>query len=127
VRHAPSTVEGEIGAPARGRSLGQAVSAPSGEAHACGGALAQRSFSPSARPPFLLVVRLLEIVFLASLLLSGVALFIAPDRRTGLFRYRPAVPITLALVHAFIDEGRWQLFVAYGLAALVSIAASAAR
>ncbi|HEX4934036.1 MAG TPA: hypothetical protein VFV33_12695, partial [Gemmatimonadaceae bacterium] len=68
-------------------------------------------------------MRFLEIVFLASLVLSGVALFIPPARRPSLLRYRPAVPITLALIHVFIDHGRWQLFAAYTLAGLISLAA----
>jgi len=69
------------------------------------------------------VVRFLEIVFLASLLLSGVALFIPSSRRPSFLRYRPAVPVSLALAHVFIDHGRWQLFAAYTLAGLISLAA----
>jgi len=68
-------------------------------------------------------VRFLEIVFLASLVVSGAALFVAPSRRPAFLRYRPALPVTLALVHVFIDHGRWQLFAAYALAGLISLAA----
>lgn len=68
-------------------------------------------------------MRFLEIVFLASLIVSGVALFIPPARRPSFLRYRPALPVTLALVHVFIDHGRWQLFAAYALAGLISLAA----
>lgn len=68
-------------------------------------------------------MRFLEIVFLASLVVSGAALFIAPSRRPAFLRYRPALPVTLALVHVFIDHGRWQLFAAYALAGLISLAA----
>ena len=68
-------------------------------------------------------MRFLEIVFLASLLLSGVALFIPSSRRPSFLRYRPAVPVSLALAHVFIDHGRWQLFAAYTLAGLISLAA----
>jgi predicted dienelactone hydrolase len=68
-------------------------------------------------------VRFLELLFLASLVLAGVSLFLAPERRPAWLRYQPAVPVTLALVHAFIDNGRWQLYVAYALAGIISLAA----
>ncbi|MCC6929697.1 MAG: hypothetical protein IT359_11960 [Gemmatimonadaceae bacterium] len=68
-------------------------------------------------------MRLLEIVFLASLVLTGLALFFPPPRRASLLRYWAAVPVALALVHLLIDHGRWQLFAAYALAGLIAIAA----
>ncbi len=67
-------------------------------------------------------MRPLEVVFLASLLLSGVALYLAPARRPSFLRYRPFLPLTLAVVHVFIDHGRWQLFPAYAVAALMALA-----
>ncbi len=88
--------------------------------HACGQALAGRTFS-RASLPVLATVRLLEVVFLASLLQSGVALFLAPKRRPRWLRYQPALPITFALVHVFIEHGRWQLYGTYGLAGLISV------
>lgn len=68
-------------------------------------------------------MRLLEFLFLLSLVLAGIALFLAPERRPAWLRYHPAIPVTLALVHAFIDEGRWQLYIAYAMAGIISIAA----
>lgn len=68
-------------------------------------------------------VLFLEIVFLASLFLTAFALFLPAERRPAFLRYRPAVPLTLAVVHVFIDHGRWQLVPAYALAAVLSVAA----
>lgn len=66
-------------------------------------------------------MRPLEIVFLLSLLAAGAALWFAPERRPRWLRVHPALPITLALVHVLIEHGRWQLFVAYGVAGLLAI------
>lgn len=66
-------------------------------------------------------MRPLEVLVLASLVLSGVALFVAPERRPALLRYRPFVPLTLAVIHVFIDHGRWQLFPAYALAGVMAV------
>jgi predicted dienelactone hydrolase len=70
-------------------------------------------------------VRPLEVLLLASLAFSGIALCVAPDRRPRWLRNLPALPISLALLHLFINHGRWQLFGAYGVAAVMSIVAVA--
>jgi hypothetical protein len=86
---------------------------------------ARWAHNPASWPPLSHAdaVRPLEIVFLASLVLCGVSLFIAPARRPAALRYRPFVPITLAVLHVFFDHGRWQLVPAYAAAALLALAA----
>lgn len=74
-------------------------------------------------PPLPTAVRPLEVVFLVALLLAGISLWFAPERRPRWLRIHPALPITLALVHVFIDHGRWQLYLAYGVAGVLSIIA----
>ncbi len=68
-------------------------------------------------------MRPLEVVFLVALLLAGISLWFAPERRPRWLRIHPVLPITLALVHVFIDHGRWQLYLAYVVAGVLAIVA----